>query len=100
LYIYIYIYIYTYIYIKFPFKNIIIIIIFCGKEFQSLGCHSWPCKSKVGNERESTLNVNPAMEMPTQMRQPVKSYKTVKCCYGKVCKLGARGLKMHQRSKL
>jgi hypothetical protein len=27
----------------------------------------------------------------------IKSYKAVKCCWGKVCK-GARGLKMHQRS--
>jgi hypothetical protein len=45
---------------------------FCGKEFESLGRHSWRCKSKVGNERESTLNVNPVMEMPTQMCLPVK----------------------------
>ena len=75
----------------------LIICGFCGKEFESLGRHSWRCKSKVGNERESTLNVNPAMEMPTQMCLPVKSCKAVKCCCGKVCK-GARGLKMHQRS--
>ena len=75
----------------------LIICGFCGKEFESLGRHSWRCKSKVGNERESTLNVNPAMEMPTQMCLPVKSCKAVKCCCGKVCK-EARGLKMHQRS--
>ena len=75
----------------------LIICGFCGKEFESLGRHSWRCKSKVGNERESTLNVNPAMEMPTQMCLSVKSCKAVKCCCGKVCK-GARGLKMHQRS--
>ena len=75
----------------------LIICGFCGKEFESLGRHSWRCKSKVENERESTLNVNPAMEMPTQMCLPVKSCKAVKCCCGKVCK-GARGLKMHQRS--
>ena len=75
----------------------LIICGFCGKEFESLGRHSWRCKSKVGNERESTLNVNPAMEMPTQMCLPVKSCKAVKCCCGKVRK-GARGLKMHQRS--
>ena len=75
----------------------LIICGFCGKEFESLGRHSWRCKSKVGNERESTLNVNPAMEMPTQMCLPAKSCKAVKCCCGKVCK-GARGLKMHQRS--
>ena len=37
------------------------------------------------------------MEMPTQMRLPVKSCKAIKYCCGKVCK-GARGLKMHQQS--
>ena len=75
----------------------LIICGFCGKEFVSLGRHSWRCKSKVGNDRETTASVNPAMEMPTQMCLPIKSIKAVKCCCGKVCK-GARGLKMHQRS--
>ena len=75
----------------------LIICGFCGKEFESLGRHSWRCKSKVGNERESTVNVNPVMEMPTQLPLPVKSCKAIKCCCGKVCK-GARGIKMHQRS--
>ncbi len=75
----------------------LIICGFCGKEFVSMGRHSWRCKSKVGNDRETTASVNPAMEMPTQMCLPIKSIKAVKCCCGKVCK-GARGLKMHQRS--
>ena len=70
---------------------------FCGKEFESLGRHSWRCKSKVEYEQEPTVNANPTMEMPTQKCLPVKSCKAVKCCCGKVCK-GARGLKMHQRS--
>ena len=64
----------------------LIICGFCGKEFESLGRHSWRCKSKVENERESTINVNPVMEMSTQMRLPVKSCKAIKCCCGKVCK--------------
>ena len=70
---------------------------FCGKEFESLGRHSWRCKSKVEYEQEPTVNANPTMEMPIQECLPVKSCKAVKCCCGKVCK-GARGLKMHQRS--
>ena len=37
------------------------------------------------------------MEIPPQECLPVKSFKSIKCCCGKVCK-GPRGLKMHQRS--
>ena len=75
----------------------LIICGFCGKEFVSLGRHSWRCKSKVEYNQEPTANVNPVMEMPAQECLPVKSCKAIKCCCGKVCK-GPRGLKMHQRS--
>ena len=75
----------------------LIICGFCGKEFVSLGRHSWRCKSKVEYNQEPTTNVNPVMEMPSQECLPVKSCKAIKCCCGKVCK-GPRGLKMHQRS--
>ena len=75
----------------------LIICGFCGKEFVSLGRHSWRCKSKVGGEQGTTENINPATEMPTQLCLPIASFKAVKCCCGKVCK-GARGLKMHQCS--
>lgn len=75
----------------------LIICGFCGKEFLSLGRHSWRCKSKVDYEQENNVNENPAIELPANECLPVKSYKAVKCCCGKVCK-GARGLKMHQRS--
>ena len=37
---------------------------FCGKEFVSLGRHSWRCKSKVGNQPDGTQNVNLPMEVP------------------------------------
>ena len=75
----------------------LIICGFCGKEFVSLGRHSWRCKSKVEYNQEPTANVNPVMEMPAQECLPVRSCKAIKCCCGKVCK-GPRGLKMHQRS--
>ena len=76
----------------------LIICGFCGKEFASLGRHSWRCKSKVEYNQEPTANVNPVMEiMAAQECLPVKSCKAIKCCCGKVCK-GPRGLKMHQRS--
>ena len=71
---------------------------FCGKEFVSLGRHSWRCKSKVKFEQDYIDNVTPAMENTVKETLPIVSYKAaVKCCCGKVCK-GARGLKMHQRS--
>ncbi len=44
---------------------------FCGKEFESLGRHSWRCKSKVEYEQEPTVNANPTMEMPIQECLPV-----------------------------
>ena len=75
----------------------LIICGFCGKDFVSLGRHSWRRKSKVEYGQETRVNAIPAIEMPSQECLPVKSYKAVKCCCGKVCK-GARGLKMHLRS--
>ena len=70
---------------------------FCAKEFVSLGCHSWRCKSKVEYNQEPTTHVNPVMETPAQECLPIKTCRAIKCCCGKVCK-GPRGLKMHQRS--
>ena len=73
----------------------LIICGFCGKEFISVGRHSWRCKSKVLYDQENSASVKQVMEMPSQDCLPVKS--AVKCCCGKICK-GARGLKMHQCS--
>jgi hypothetical protein len=70
---------------------------FCGKDFASLGHHTWRCKNKVEFDRTSKQNKVPAVEILTQECLPASSYKVVKCCCGKVCK-GTRGLKMHQRS--
>ena len=53
-------------------------------------------KGKVEYEKEATVNVICAVEMPLQECLPVKSWKAVKCCCGEVCK-GSHGLKMHQR---
>ena len=59
---------------------------FCVEDFVSYGRHSWRCNGKVEYEKEATVNVIPAMKMPLQECLPVKSYKTVKCCCGKVYK--------------
>ena len=70
----------------------IIICGFCGKEFVSLGRHSWRCKTKVGNQLETTQNVNLPVEIPSPECLPIKPSKAVKCGCGKICK-GVRGLK-------
>ena len=62
----------------------LIICGFCGKDFVSLGRHSWRCKSKVEYGQETRVNSIPAIEIPSQECLPVKSYKAVKCCCGKV----------------
>ena len=75
----------------------LIICGFCGKEFISLGRHTWHCKNKVEFEQKTPQNGVPNVEIRSQECLPINSYKVVKCCCGKICK-GARGLKMHQRS--
>ena len=71
---------------------------FCGKDFTSLGRHSWRCKQRV-NPTEQTASENPTREMPdtSSPKIVISSRTVVKCCCGKICK-GHRGLKMHQRS--
>ena len=39
---------------------------FCGKEFVSLGRHTWRCKSKLDFNDKSNDNVVPAVEIRSQ----------------------------------
>ena len=72
---------------------------FCGKDFTTLGRHSWRCKQRVhqteqpSSHDQTTRNL-PAANSPTAV---ISNHSVVKCCCGKICK-GTRGLKMHQRS--
>ena len=72
---------------------------FCGKDFVSLGRHSWHCKQRVnqvgqsGSERMTTREA-PVVNSPAVV---ISKCTVIKCCCGKICK-GNRGLKMHQRS--
>ena len=59
---------------------------FCGKDFVTLGRHSWRCKEKINQEM-------PVVHSPVR----ISNTNDVKCYCGKSCK-GTRGLKMHQRS--
>ena len=80
-----------------------VICSFCGKDFVSLGRHQWRCKDKIddpnvfansNNPTSEGINVEPVISSPTTS---VAKKSGIKCCCGKVC-IGARGLKMHQRS--
>ena len=68
---------------------------FCGKECQSLGHHSWRCKERLDNNVNGPIGgINiPLIESGIESN----SRSQVKCCCGKVCK-NMRGLKLHQRS--
>ena len=76
-----------------------IICSFCGKDFVTLGRHSWRCKQRVNHAEQDYSNDNTGNQKPV-MNSPnviISSQTVIKCCCGKTCK-GARGLKMHQRS--
>ncbi|CAB4043481.1 Hypothetical predicted protein, partial [Paramuricea clavata] len=72
---------------------------FCGKDFVTLGRHSWRCKQRVDQAEQSDSESPITREVPV-VNSPtvvISSRTVVKCCCGKICK-GTRGLKMHQRS--
>ena len=67
-----------------------IVCSFCGKDFQSLGRHSWRCKKKCSAPGDVSI------QMLQDDSDQVCKQIVVKCSCGKECK-GVRGLKMHQR---
>ena len=72
-----------------------VVCAFCGKEFQSLGRHSWRCKKRFdSNVNGPNGAINIAL-IDTGIDSNSRSQ--LKCCCGKVCK-NMRGLKLHQRS--
>ena len=66
---------------------------FCGKDFKSLGRHSWRCKKRRPNS--SATGEQPIPALHDESNQVCKRI-VVKCSCGKECK-GVKGLKMHQR---
>ena len=77
---------------------IFVICSFCGKDFITLGRHSWRCKQRVHHVEKDNSAGNTSNNTPVNSPNVVISSRNcVKCCCGKICK-GARGLKMHQRS--
>jgi len=76
---------------------VFVICSFCGRDFVSLGRHSWRCKRRVVEGQEPRNTVHQTINVLQEDQAPIKINKDIKCCCGKVCK-GMRGLKMHQRS--
>ena len=70
-----------------------IVCSYCGKDFQSLGRHSWRCKKRQSN---SSLPNGPAIPTPDNDSSQVCQRNVVRCSCGKEFK-GVKGLKMHQR---
>ena len=66
---------------------------FCGKDFVTLGRHSWRCKQRANQANQtgsenSTVRAMPAASSPTVV---ISNRTAIKCCCGKLCK-GTRGL--------
>ena len=68
---------------------------FCGKDFVSIGCHSWRCKSRINTGDSDILQTSG--HLAVEKRTIVENCAEITCCCGKNCK-GIIGLKMHQRS--
>ena len=78
---------------------IFVVCTFCGKDFMSIGRHSWRCKKKLNtgsgcNSVDSTIQ---KQITPDSIPVITNSDKNVKRTCGKQCK-GLKGLKAHQRS--
>jgi len=75
----------------------LVVCSFCGKEFITLGRHSWRCKQRIQPELDqharSTSTSMPVLNSPFT----ATTSSNVKCSCGKICK-GKRGLKMHLRN--
>ena len=82
---------------------VFVVCSFCGKDFKSVGRHSWRCKEKLhsdnsGNEQQIPNNSGmPNIDNDNAQSTTICNTSTIICCCGKTCK-GLRGLKMHQRS--
>jgi len=75
----------------------LVICSYCGKEFTTLGRHTWRCKQKIvqadkanNGDKTNILNQEDVNQLPN-------NGLNVKCSCGMSCK-GKQGLKMHQRN--
>jgi len=71
---------------------VFIACVYYGKDFQSLGRHTWRCKKKLNNTSEPNETKKKAVQLDSE---PVSGCNIVKFICGKECE-GMKGLKMHQ----
>ena len=82
---------------------VFVICLFCGREFKSLGWHTWRCKEKLRSDRNSNpaLNNDESTSTPItttlERSKDISNCSEVKCCCGKWCN-GLCGVTTHQRS--
>ena len=83
---------------------VFIVCSFCGKDFKTLGRHTWRCKEKgkLNNEDKNHARVTGKGEdtismTATCMDSPSSISSSIKCSCGKVYN-GRRGLKLRQNS--
>ena len=78
---------------------IFVVCMFCGKDFISIGRHSWRCKKKLNIDKGYSGVDSSIQKQITPESMPVitNGDKDVKCTCGKQCK-GLKGLKARQRS--
>ena len=74
-----------------------IVCTWCGKDFVSLGQHTWRCRSKINPEDINSTRSSSNKTLGKTTTQPVLQVNEIQCSCGKKCK-GHRGLKAHQRS--
>ena len=72
---------------------VFIVWVYCGKDFQSLGRHTWRCKKSLNNRSEPNEPKKTTAKLDSE---PVSGCNIIKCVCGKECK-GVKGQKMHQR---
>ena len=72
--------------------HLFVICSFYGRDFVTLGRHSWRCKCRVVEGQEPRNAFNQSINVLQEDEAPIKINMGIKCCCGKVCK-GIHGLR-------
>ena len=74
------------------FFMLFVVCSFCGKDFKSLGRHTWRCKDKLNTAKKAenvpnnTSNLcKSTLPIPIDETTEVSNCSHVKCCCGKLC---------------
>ena len=72
---------------------VFVVCSYCGKDFDSIGRHSWRCKKRPDNLTGPNGCINITQERDSGVKAVCE---IIECSCGKECK-GVEGLKLHQR---